>query len=81
MLRDCGLPQVRTRSPKPDSPVMVSRRAPSAVAEAHHLGEAPRDQRGVGARAKLLAHDDACGDGVDILERAADLGAGKSSLQ
>jgi hypothetical protein len=30
----------------------------------------------LGAFAKLLADDDAGGDGIDVLERAADLGAG-----
>ena len=29
-LRDCGLEQVRIRSPRPDSPAMVSLRAPQA---------------------------------------------------
>ena len=44
-------------------------------AEAHHLGEAARDQRGMRAGAEFLAGDDAGGDGIDILHRAADLGA------
>ena len=75
MLRDCGLPQVSTRSPSPDKP--SQRLAPRAErrAEAHHLGKAARDQRGMRAGAEFLAGDDAGGDGIDILHRAADLRA------
>ena len=75
MLRDCGLPQVSSRSPRPDRPISVSGLAPNACAEAAQLGKAARDQGGVRAGAEPLPVDDAGGDGQHVLDRAAQLHA------
>ena len=74
-LRDCGLEQVRIRSPSPDRPVSVSAPRAESSAEAEQLGEAARDQRGGGAGAEPAAGDDAGGDRQHVLGRAADLDA------
>ena len=71
-LREDGLVAVSTRSPRPDSPISVSARAPSACAEPRQLGEAAREQRGARAFAQPQAVDDAAGDGIDVLRRAAE---------
>jgi hypothetical protein len=44
-------------------------------AEAGHLGEAARDQGGAGVLAEPAPLDDSAGDGEDVLDGAADLGA------
>ena len=74
-LRDCGLEQVSSRSPRPDRPIMVSGLAPIGLAETDQFGEAARGQRRRGAGAEPAAGDDAGGDGEHVLRRAADLDA------
>ena len=75
MLRDCGLEQVSTRSPRPQRPATVSASAAQRHGQAGHLGEAAGDQGGVGAAAQAPALDDAAGDGQHVLHRPAGLGA------
>ena len=75
MLRDCGLPQVRRRSPRPERPISVSGRAPSAAPKRLQLGKAAGDERGVRAGAEPPALDDAGGDRQHVLHRAAELHA------
>ncbi len=53
------LEQVRIRSPNPDSPIIVSGRAPMAARKAQQFGEAARGQGCCGAGAELLAGNDA----------------------
>ena len=74
-LRELVDEQVSTRSPRPDRPASVSRRAPAGQAEARHFGKAARDQRGARILAEPRALDDAAGDREHVLDRAADLRA------
>ena len=75
MLRDWGLPQVSTRSPSPERPIIVSSRAPRPTPN-RAISAKPRVTSPAWALApKRLADDDARGDGVDVLHGAADLGA------
>ena len=74
MLRDCGLPQVSSRSPSPDSPISVGPRA-QRLAEASHLRKAARDERRMRAGPELAALDDAGRDRQHVLDRAAELHA------
>ena len=52
-LRDCGLEQVRIRSPRPESPARVSLRAPQARPSRDQFAEAARGQRGLRGGAEL----------------------------
>ncbi len=70
-LRERSPVQVRTRSPSPARPAMVSRVAPGGRSEPHHLGEAARDQCGAGARAEVEAVADPGRDRDYVFDRAA----------
>ena len=69
MLREVRLLALRTRSPRPESPIRVSRRPPSASPEPRQLGEAAGDDRSARVLAQAAAGDDAGGDREHVLER------------
>ena len=53
-LRDCGLEQVRIRSPRPERPVMVSSARAAGETKAHQFGEAAGDEGGRADAPSLL---------------------------
>ncbi len=74
-LRDCAELQVSDRSPRPERPASVSGRAPIATAR-RVISAKPRVISAARAEApRPGAVDHAAGDGDDVLQRAAELGA------
>ena len=67
--------QVSSRSPRPESPITVSGRAPKLCGNAAQLDEAARHHGGLGAGAEPGADDRAGGNRQHVLQRAADLDA------
>ena len=74
-LRDCGLEQVRMRSPSPERPGQGRRAARRTPRRSGELGKAARGQRGRGAGAEPAAGHDAGRDRQHVLGGAADLDA------
>ena len=75
MLRDCGLPQVSSRSPRPDNPIRVSDRAPSASPNRRSSAKPRVTSGGVRARTQRPAFDDTGSNGEHVLHGAAELRA------
>ena len=69
------------RSPRPARPVNVFARAAQRDAEARHLHQPARQQRGLGIIAQAKAIIDAGGDADDVLERPSQLDADRIAIR
>ena len=74
-LRESPPVQVSTRSPRPASPAIVSRRPPQATVKASDFGQSAGNERSGRVVAKTETVHNSGGDGDDVLQRAAQFDA------